>query len=222
MIDIARRTPVVEGLAAGQIPFDEILTQQRPTIFRGMARDWPLVRAGLASPRAAMDHLLEHDRGERFVAYIGAPEIKGRFGYDAEVSRLNFQTERAPLRAFLERVEQQLHVVDGPSFYIGSSDIDAYLPGLRAENDLGLDLAALGDATPLASIWIGNRTVAAAHYDMGEAARRSGLSGFPASFLAPVCIGPKQDGIGAKHSRRAGGAPQKAGGYRGPCASAAT
>ncbi|KQZ33128.1 cupin-like domain-containing protein [Caulobacter sp. Root1472] len=168
MIDIARRTPVVEGLAAGQIPFDEILTQQRPTIFRGLARDWPLVRAGLASPRAAMDHLLEYDRGERFVAYIGAPEIKGRFGYDAEVSRLNFQTERAPLRAFLERVEQQLHVVDGPSFYIGSSDIDAYLPGLRAENDLGLDLAALGDATPLASIWIGNRTVAAAHYDMSN------------------------------------------------------
>lgn len=168
MIDIARERPVVEGQAPGQIPFDEILAEQRPTIFRGMARDWPLVRAGLTSPRAAMDHLLAHDRGEPFVGYTGAPEIKGRFGYDEGVARLNFQTERVPLRAFLDRVEQQLDAPDGPSFYIGSSDIDAYLPGLRAENDLGLDWAALGDETPLASIWIGNRTVAAAHYDMSN------------------------------------------------------
>jgi hypothetical protein len=168
MIDIARKTPVVEGLTPDQIPFDEILNAQRPTIFRGMARDWPLVRAGLTSPRAAMDYLLAHDRGERFVGYTGAPEIKGRFGYDADVARLNFQTERTPLAAFLERVEQQLDVADGPSFYIGSSDIDAYLPGLRDENDLGLDAAALGDEAPLASIWIGNRTVAAAHYDMSN------------------------------------------------------
>jgi len=168
MIDIARETPVVEGLAPGQIPFDEILAEQRPTIFRGMARGWPLVRAGLTSPRAAMDHLLAHDRGELFVGYTGAPEIKGRFGYDEGVARLNFQTERVPLRAFLDRVEQQLDAPVGPSFYIGSSDIDAYLPGLRAENDLGLDWAALGDETPLASIWIGNRTVAAAHYDMSN------------------------------------------------------
>jgi hypothetical protein len=133
-----------------------------------MARDWPLVQAGLTSPRAAMDYLLEHDRGERFVGYTGPPEIKGRFGYDDGVTRLNFQTERTPLRAFLERIEQELEVSGGPSLYIGSSDIDAYLPGLRAENDLGLDLVALGDETPLASIWIGNRTVAAAHYDMSN------------------------------------------------------
>jgi hypothetical protein len=167
MTDIARQTPVVEGLTPGQIPFDEILEGQRPTIFRGMARDWPLVRAGRASPRAAMDYLLAHDRGERFVGYTGAPEIRGRFGYDADVARLNFQTEHLPLRAFLDRVEQHFDVADGPAFYIGSSDIDAYLPGLRAENDLGLDPAILGD-TPLASIWIGNRTIAAAHYDMSN------------------------------------------------------
>jgi hypothetical protein len=53
-----------------------------------MARDWPLVQAGLdLAPQAAMDYLLAHDRGERFVGYTGAPEIKGRFGYDADVAR---------------------------------------------------------------------------------------------------------------------------------------
>jgi hypothetical protein len=168
MIDIARKTPVVEGLTPDQIPFDDILTRQQPTIFRGMAREWPLVQAGLHAPRSAMDYLLSHDQGERFVGYTGAPQIKGRFGYDEAVTRLNFQTERTPLPAFLERIEQTLDEPGAPSLYIGSSDIDAYLPGLRAQNDLGLDLTALGDATPLASIWIGNRTVAAAHYDMSN------------------------------------------------------
>jgi hypothetical protein len=77
MIDIARKTPVVEGLTPDQIPFDDILTRQQPTIFRGMARDWPLVQAGLHAPRAAMDYLLSHDRGERFVGYTGAPKSRG-------------------------------------------------------------------------------------------------------------------------------------------------
>ncbi|CAN5379269.1 cupin-like domain-containing protein [soil metagenome] len=195
MINIARETPVVEGLTPDQIPFDDILVQQRPTIFRGMARDWPLVRAGLGSPRAAMDYLLSHDRGERFVGYTGAPEIKGRFGYDADVTRLNFQTERTPLPAFLKRIEQELDAVDGPSLYIGSSDIDAYLPGLRAENGLGLDLTALGDATPLASIWIGNRTVAAAHYDMSNniavcAVGRRRFTLFPPEQVGNLYPGP--------------------------------
>jgi hypothetical protein len=168
MIDIARKTPVVTGLTPDQIPFDTILGRQSPMIFKGMARDWPLVRAGLASPRAAMDYLLAHDRGERFVGYTGEPQIKGRFGYDESVTRLNFQTERTPLRAFLERIEQGLDDAHGPSLYIGSSDVDTYLPGLRNDNDLGLDPAGLGDAAPLVSVWIGNRTVAAAHHDMSN------------------------------------------------------
>jgi hypothetical protein len=39
---------------------------------------------------------------------------------------------------------------------------------LRAENDLALDHAAFSFQPPLASIWLGNRTVAAAHHDMSN------------------------------------------------------
>jgi hypothetical protein len=51
-------------------------------VFKGLARDWPLVRAGLESAEAAMDYLSSHDRGGRLLAYVGEPEIKGRFFYD--------------------------------------------------------------------------------------------------------------------------------------------
>jgi hypothetical protein len=57
---------------------------------------------------------------------------------------------------------------DGPSFYVGSTDVDAYLPGFRDENDLKLDPGVFGDEPPLVSVWLGNRTVAAAHYDMSN------------------------------------------------------
>ena len=49
-MEIANKTRVVSGLTPAEIPFDDILAGQRPTIFRGMARDWPLVREGMSRP----------------------------------------------------------------------------------------------------------------------------------------------------------------------------
>ena len=49
-----------------------------------------------------------------------------------------------------------------PTIYIGSTLIDACLPGFRKDNDLGF--AAHGIDPPPA-IWIGNRTIASCHYD---------------------------------------------------------
>ena len=51
-------------------------------------------------------------------------------------------------------------------FYVGSTDIDLYLPQLRVENDLDLNGPSFEQHRPLMSIWIGNRTVATAHFDM--------------------------------------------------------
>jgi hypothetical protein len=129
------------------------------------------------------------------VGYTGPPEIKGRFFYDDSLARLNFRAEQAPLPAFLDRIADALREADGPSLYIGSTDIDMYLPGLRAENDLGLDPAAFGGAEPVVSIWIGNRTVAAAHYDMSNniaccVTGRRRFTLFPPDQVANLYPGP--------------------------------
>jgi hypothetical protein len=84
---------------------------------------------------------------------------------------------------------------EGPSLYIGSTDLDDYFPGLRSENDLGLDPAAFGEEPPIASIWIGNRTVAAAHYDMSNnvaccVAGRRRFTLFPPDQVANLYPGP--------------------------------
>lgn len=168
MIEIARKTRAVTGVAPDAIPYAEMLAAQEPVILKGVARDWPLVQKGREGAEAAIAYLARFDAGQRIIGFTGAPGIGGRFAYDDAVTSLNFTSERVLLGDFLDRIRGHLGDAEPPSFYIGSTDLDAYLPALRAENDLDLDDPMFAAHPPLASIWIGNRTTAAAHYDMSN------------------------------------------------------
>jgi len=194
-MESVRSMQELQDVEPGDIPFDELLAAQRPTIFRGMARDWRLVRKGLESPRALIAELKAWDSGQPVVGFTGPPEIEGRFFYDERLTGMNFRAEPVRLDAFLDRIAEGLDDPAGPSLYIGSTDIDTYLPGLRAENDLRLDPVAFGGADPTVSIWIGNRTVAAAHYDMSNniaccVAGRRRFTLFPPDQVANLYPGP--------------------------------
>ena len=140
-----------------------LIEQQQPVLLRGLVRDWPLVRAGLAGADAAAAYLKRFYAGAPVVGYAGPPAIGGRFFYDDSLTAMNFTATRVKLDTWLDRL---LSDTQGEAHYVGSTDLDAYLPGLRAENDL--PQSAFAGATPRASIWIGNRTVAATHYDMSN------------------------------------------------------
>ena len=165
MIEITRKTTVLDGVAPGRIPLAQLLEAGQPAILKGVARNWPLVRRGLESTGQAMAYLKSFANRKPVLVYTGPPEIKGRFFYNADFSGLNFATERAPLGDILDRLSVQGDAVPTPSIYVGSTDLDSYLPGLRAENDLTLNNAMFQHQQPVVSIWIGNRTVASAHYD---------------------------------------------------------
>lgn len=184
---------VLEGVEPGALPLDQLMAAQKPALLKGFVRDWPLVQAGLESPRAAMAYLKRFDGGRPVTGYTGAPEIGGRFFYDDSATRLNFEAARVPLDEFLGRIEAHLDDPDPPSFYIGSTDLDLYLPGIRADNDLGLD--ALVPNRAIASIWIGNRTIASAHHDMSNnvaccIAGRRRFTLFPPEQVANLYLGP--------------------------------
>src|SRR3546814_563000 len=91
-------------------------------------------------------------------AMVAPPEVDGRIFYDESVRGFNFRRERVPLAVALKTLLKYQHDDRPPTIYIGSTTIDTYLPGLRAENDLDL-----GDRDPLASVWIGNRSRIPAH-----------------------------------------------------------
>lgn len=166
-----------------------LIAEQRPVVLRGLVRDWPLVRAGLTSADAAADYLKRFYQGVPVVGYAGPPQIHGRFFYDDSMTAMNFTATRVKLDAWLDRL---LSAPDSEALYVGSSDLDTYLPGLRAENDLPQTTFA---ATPRASIWIGNRTIAATHYDMSNnvaccVAGRRRFTLFPPEQIENLYPGP--------------------------------
>jgi len=165
---ITRRTEELRGVNPDHIPFDDLFARQRPMVLKGLARDWPLVRHGLSSPLEAMRYLTGFYQGQPIVGYTGAPEINGRFHYDETATGLNFGAERTRLDTFLDRIAAHFDDPQPPAFYIGSTDVDAYLPGLRADNDLKLNHPAFAAEPPLVSIWMGNHTIASAHWDVSN------------------------------------------------------
>jgi hypothetical protein len=162
MVEVARRTRVIEGCRPDNLPLDELLSRGEPAVLAGLVKDWPLVSAGLRSDEDAMNYLRSFYNGKTVGTSIGEPEIAGRVFYNADFTALNFKTGRLRLDDVLGEIQRHLHDERPPTYYIASTTIDACLPGFRKENDVAF--AALG-LEPLASIWIGNRTTASCHYD---------------------------------------------------------
>jgi hypothetical protein len=164
----ARAVRRLAGMTPGAVPWDRLFEEQQPVVLEGLAGNWPLVERGRAGPDEAVRYLKSF-AGDRLVTgFTAPPEVGGRFHYDAGLTGMNFAAERVPLAEFLDTILAHRADEAPPSYYIGSTDLDIFLPGLRAENDLLLDHPAFATKPPLASIWIGNHTIAAAHYDMSN------------------------------------------------------
>nr|WP_277970725.1 cupin-like domain-containing protein [Sphingomonas echinoides] len=166
---MVRATAERSDIAIDSIAVSALIAEGRPIVLKGAARDWPLVKAGRESPAAAAALLRAADGGQPVVVYVGAPAIGGRFHYTADATGMNFSSERAAaLGAVLDRLLDLPDDATAPAVYLGSTDIDTYLPGLRAANDIVPSDGTFTDHPPLASIWIGNRTIAATHWDMSN------------------------------------------------------
>jgi hypothetical protein len=192
-VQISRKTHVIEGVKLDAVPYDELLDAERPTILKGLVRDWPLVRTG--SPEQAAEYLKSFYQGRRVVAFIARPELKGRFGYTDDATKLDFVAERGLLDEYLAKILERLGDESAPSIYIGSTDVDTYLPGFRAENDLILNHPMFEASPPLVGAWIGNRTTALAHYDMSHniaccVVGRRRFTLFPPEQIANLYPGP--------------------------------
>ncbi|MBA4045311.1 MAG: cupin [Erythrobacter sp.] len=177
------------------IPFDELFARQQPVVLEGVAADWPIVIAGRAGLEQAADYLRGFAGAAPVTVYSGPSAIRGRFHYNDDVTGLNFTSWRTPLGEVLDELIAGAAEEQNEAVYVGSTDIDYFLPGFRAANDLALDHPDFAHRAPLASIWIGNRTTAAAHYDISHnlacclvGARRFTL--FPPDQIANLYPGP--------------------------------
>ena len=159
-------TTRVDALA--DIDFARLIDAQTPMVFKGLALDLPLVKAGLRSAAAAMDHLRPFYAGKPLLVFKGDPAIKGRFGYTPGVDGFNYTHENMPLDRLFAQLTEYLDDPQAPSIYCGSTDIDTFLPGLLPADGLPLNGDMFTQNAVLKSIWMGNRTTACAHFDISH------------------------------------------------------
>ena len=144
--------------------FSSILADAtEPVLIRELVSEWPVVKLAQQSDAALDQYVRRFYQGASVGVFRGEADIKGRFFYNDDVTGFNFQRSVEKLHHVLDKIAQQRDRPDAQSYYVGSTTLDACLPGFRAENDLDF-----GNLNPLASIWIGNRSRIAAHYDVPD------------------------------------------------------
>ncbi|UVW34242.1 cupin-like domain-containing protein [SAR92 clade bacterium H455] len=189
MLEIKTSVKTIDGCRADSIP-DEVLHSSQPLVLRGLIADWPLVAAGQRSQTEASDYLLSFDSGKPLTAMVGDPAIKGHIFYNSDLSGFNFDYQRLHLANVLEQLVTHRDSSAPPTLYVGSTNVDNWLPGFRQHNDLELP-----DQSAIASVWIGNRSRISAHYDFPTniaccAVGRRCFTLFPPNQLDNLYVGP--------------------------------
>ena len=163
----------------------EILPAAKPVVFRGLAADWPAVRA-----RGGIGAYLRHLGDGPCEMIVGPPEIGGRIFYDADMSGLTFRKEPGSISTLIDRIEAAAPLDEPPALAVQSLSAHDVLPGFAAENSIPLVDPAIGPR-----LWIGNRIVVATHHDVMEniavvVAGRRRFTLFPPEQMPNLYIGP--------------------------------
>jgi hypothetical protein len=187
---VIKQVEVITGCDPSALPQD-VLTSDKPLILRGLVSNWPIVRAATQGPQAVLSRILEYYRDRPVSLFQGAPEIKGRFFYNEDLTGFNFLQMDANLGDVFDKLIEYEHREQPPTFYVGSTAIDTWLGGFRADNDINLKAYS-----PLTSIWIGNRSRVAAHFDSPNniaccVLGRRRFTVFPPEQLPNLYVGPQ-------------------------------
>lgn len=169
---------------------DDLLTSEQPRVLRGLVSNWPAVQQGLESIDKIVEYLQSKDSGNVVTALCTPAEANGRIFYNDDMTGFNFEYRRMALQEGILQARANTEQPASPAIYIGSTNIDHWLPGFREENDLPIN-----HLEPLASIWIGNQSRVSAHYDFPSniacvVAGRRRVILFPPEELANLYVGP--------------------------------
>ena len=181
-------TPLPQGAALNAF----VEAAGKPVVFRRAGAHLPIVQSANRSVAAVMDYLRERSSGRPLTVYRAPATAGGRFHYNAALDGFNFTAAKEPLAPLLD----ELAAPGEQTVYVGSTDLDLFFPDVGAENDPGLDQVVGPDCAPvIGSLWMGNRTVTAAHYDLSNncalcAAGRRQFTLFPPDQVGNLYPGP--------------------------------
>jgi len=178
---------VVEGCKPNDIP-PEVLGSDEPILLKGLVSEWPAVATCGSSLPEAAQYLSRFWTNELVTVYVSDVN-DGRFFYNDEYTGFNFGAGTAHFGQVMQKLGEHPGS-EGQAIYMGSTNVDRWLPGFREENDV-----AMPSDDGLVSIWIGNKTRISAHYDFPDniacvVAGERRFTLFPPDQIENLYIGP--------------------------------
>lgn len=179
----------LHGIDPNAMP-DSVLHSEQPIVLKGFCQDWPLVKAGLVSKQQAARELQGYYSGKPVHACYGSPENNGRIFYNDTLDGFNFKGANIHLDQVLDTIFKHQDDPNPPTVYVASTEVNNWFPGLIADHK-----CTIPDVSPLTSIWLGNQTRIAAHFDF-PANIACNLVGqrkftlFPPDQISNLYIGP--------------------------------
>lgn len=169
---------------------NEVVPRNKPALLKGLAADWPAVKAAMASDEAACAYLKACDNQKPAEVMYGDPAIKGEFFYTPDLRGVNFTRSPAVISEFLDKLLARRDRDDAAALYLQSTPIDQHMPRFMAENRIGF---MPSDIMP--RIWIGNQLRVQTHYDLSNniaivVAGKRRFTLFPPEQLVNLYVGP--------------------------------
>jgi len=191
VLEINKKVKEIYNCHPDDIP-EFVLSSTEPIILKNFGERWPAVIAGKQSPNAAADYLRKFYSDAPINVYYGEPENNGRVFYNKDMTGFNFKSFKANLNQVLDKLIEHCDDPKPPTMYVGSTEVNNWFPGYTKENN-----AAIDHLKPLTSIWIGNKSKIAAHFDFPNnlaccIAGRRKFTLFPPEQLANLYIGPME------------------------------
>lgn len=165
MKTVINKVLVLEGITPQTIPYDELFSQNQPVILKGLVKNWSLVKAGQESAEKVMEQLEQHYSKRPMLVYNAPAQTKARFGYNKNCTGFNFTSNRSSIHEVFDAIRDQLTQAEHDYLYINSLRFDEGFPELNQTNQLSFDHPEFKNNQPVAKIWLGTESVAAAHYD---------------------------------------------------------
>ena len=184
--------PIAEYHSIDRQAFErDIAPKAEPAVFRGLVKDWPLVEEARKGDQALADYLRGFATDDPFDAWFGEAGIGGRFGYTDDFKGFNHDRRPTTVGAMLDLLLRE-GGSDSPSIYAGGVPVPRHLPELLPK----IPMRILDPSKArLVSLWIGNRTRIAPHWDLPQnlacvVAGRRRFTLFPTDQVSNLYVGP--------------------------------
>lgn len=171
---------------------DFIKPKEEPAILKNFVANWPAVKLGEGEPHRLLNHLEALSSGLAIPYFACEARHNGRFFYRDDLASFNYRQEQAPISGFFEQLRAAATSNEPTAYFAGSLALDAYFPNFSHDHHLnGLPPASQF----MQSMWIGNHTLTAPHYDNLEniacvVAGRRKFTLFPIDQFHNLYVGP--------------------------------